>query len=232
MKIPGMTIVGAWTSPAMTNAAKLAMVAIQRKTASDEGGAATLIGTATTPERDGGVDDERDKEHVGELGNDHPWIGNTDRTRDDRAPPKHHLVQRENLAKVDVHARHEIQAQREQPDAGGQVCEPESPGVEIEMHEPDNRQNDHGKWDVGPAQHGGVAGSGLRLHHRQLERAENSGREGKREEQQVGVLRSLLEPDEKMDDTQRQTGRGHHDPGDLDPVHIVADTERAASAIQ
>src|SRR5258706_15151298 len=28
-----------------------------------------------------------------------------------------------------------------------------------------------------------------------------------------------------MDDTERQTRRGHHDPDDFDPVHLVTDTE-------
>ena len=140
MKTPGMTIVGAWTSPKVTRAAKPAMATMQSyETASDDGRTTTRIGTATTPERDGGIDDECDKEHVADLGHDPPWIGDTDRSRNDGAPPEHHLVQRGNLAKVHVHARHEIQPEREQPEAGGRVGEPKSSSVEIEMHEPDNR---------------------------------------------------------------------------------------------
>ena len=113
---------------------------------------------------------------------------------------------------------------------GGQVGEPESSSVEVEMHEPDNRQHDHGERHVSPAQRGGIAGRGLRPHHRQLEGAEGGGRDRQREKQQVGVLRSLLEPDEKMDDTERQARRGHHDPGDFDPVHLVTDAEGAVGA--
>jgi hypothetical protein len=77
---------------------------------------------------------------------------------------------------------------------------------------------------VSPAQCGGIARRGLLTHRCQLECAKSSGRDGEREEQQMRVLRSLLAPDEKMDDTERQAGRGHHDPGDLDPVHLVIDT--------
>ena len=40
--------------------------------ASDEGRAATRGRVATTPESEGSIDDERDKEHVADLGHDSP----------------------------------------------------------------------------------------------------------------------------------------------------------------
>jgi hypothetical protein len=35
-----------------------------------------------------------------------------------------------------------------------------------------------------------------------------------------------LLPDEQMDDAEHHARRDHHDPGDLDPVHLVTGTER------
>ncbi len=95
MKTPGMTIVGAWTSPVMISAAKPATAVMQTTRLPPTTAARRrAIGIATAPERDGGIDDERDKEHVGDLGHDHPRIGDADRTRNDGASPQRHLVQR------------------------------------------------------------------------------------------------------------------------------------------
>ena len=117
-----------------------------------------------------------------------------------------------------------------QPKAGDRVGEPESSGVEVEMHEPDDRQHDQRERHVGPTQRGGVGRRRLRPHHRQLEGAEDRRRDGEREKQQMGVLRLLLEPDEQMNDAERQTRRGHRDPDNLDPVHVIATIEAAVAA--
>ena len=37
------------------------------------------------------------------------------------------------------------------------------------------------------------------------------------------MIRSLLDPDEEVNDAERQARRGHCDPSDLNPVHVVVD---------
>ena len=101
-------------------------------------------------------------------------------------------------------------------------------GAEVEMHEPDHRQHQHCERHVGPAQRVGVVGADS-SHHRQLEGTEGSGRDRQGEEQQVGVVRPLLEPDEEVDDAERQARRGHCDPGDFDPAHVGANMKAAVA---
>ena len=51
------------------------------ETAPDDDRAATRIGTAAAPQRDGGIDDERDQQQVADLRHDRPGIGDADRAR-------------------------------------------------------------------------------------------------------------------------------------------------------
>ena len=55
----------------------------------------------------------------------------------------------------------------------------------------------------------------------ELEPAEHGGRYGEQGEQQMAVVAELADPDEQMNDRERQARRGHHAPDDDDPAHGV-----------
>ncbi len=73
------------------------------------------------------------------------------------APPQSmQMVQRGDFPKVHVHARQEIQREGDQPNPDYCVGEPESTCVEIEAHEPHDREDEHGERHMRPACVGGV----------------------------------------------------------------------------
>ena len=118
-KEPGHDDRGRVNQPVNIKAAKPATAAMQSTRLPPTTAARRrAIGAAASPERDRGIDDERDQEQVADLRHDRPRIGDTDRSGNDGTPPQLQMVQRGDLVKVDVHARHEIQPEREQADAG------------------------------------------------------------------------------------------------------------------
>ena len=173
--------------------------------AAHDGGAASRIGTAAAPERDGGIDDEGSQQQVADLRHDGQGVGDADGARHNGAAPQRQPVHRGDLGKVDVHAGREVQRQPQQAHTGGRPGEPEPPGVEVEVHEPDDRQHEQSPAARAPSAVWRRTRRRWRVHHRQLEDTEDSRRDCERKEQQVGDLRSLLEPDEE-DEPRRASG--------------------------
>ena len=202
----------------------------QGKAAADQGRAAARHRSAPAPQRDRGIDNERDEQQIGKLRDDRPRIRDADRPDDDGASPELQMIQRSNRLKVHVDAGQEIQREGDQPNADHRPGEPESAGVEVQVHEPDARDDDHRKRNVRPACEVGEAVRRRGPHACQLEGAVRRGRHGQYEEQEVGELRTLLLPDEQMNNAEHQARRNHHDPGDFDPVHPVTGTEGAVAA--
>ena len=202
----------------------------QNKTATHERRAAARHGSAPAPEADGGIDDERDEQQVAELGDDCPRIRDADGAGDDRASKELQMVQCRDFPEVHVDARQEIQREAGQPKPDHRVGEPEPARIEVQAHESHDRDHEHRERHVGPACVTGEIGRCLGMHSREFVGTVGRRRGREHEEQQIGVLRSLLLPDEQMDNAEHEARGDHHDPGNLQPVHLVTDIEGAVGA--
>ena len=202
----------------------------QPKAAANECRAPACHGSAPPPETDGGIHDERDEQPIAELRDDCPRIRDADGADDDRASKELQMVQCRDLPEVHVDACQEIQRETGQPNSDHRVGEPEPARVEVQAHESHDGDHEHRERHMGPARVTGEVGRCRGIHSREFVSTVGRRRGREHEEQQIGVLRSLLLPDEQMDNAEHEARGDHHDPGNLQPVHLVTDKEGAVGA--
>ena len=162
MKTPGMTIVGAWTSPRVVKAAKPATAVMQTTRLPPT--TAARRRASGPPRRQSVTAASRTNATRSRL----PICGTIAHglatpTGPETTTPPHSIIWSSAVTsrKLMFTPVTKFSAERQQPKARGRVGEPESSGVEVEVHEPDHRQHEHRERHVGPAQRGGVAGRRL-----------------------------------------------------------------------
>jgi hypothetical protein len=130
------------------------------------------------------------------------------------------MIEGGHLLELRGRARRQGHDRREDAQPATPVREPQPADAEIEANE---RKDRHDQDDDGYLHHAyrkPIVGRRLRAHGEQFEHAEQRDGYSDDEEQQIGVLRSLLEPDREMNEPERQARGSHHRPGDVDPVHL------------
>ena len=140
-KTPGMTIVGACTSPDVINAAKPATATMQMTTPPPT---TTARRRASAPPRrhsvtEASMTNARSKRlpSCGTMARGLAMpMGPVTMT----PAPQGQRVQRGDFGEVDVRASHEVQRQCQQANTGGRPGEPDPSGVEVETHKPDDGQ--------------------------------------------------------------------------------------------
>src|SRR5664279_2183486 len=91
---------------------------------------------ASPPDRDTGIRDKNDEQHRAQLTDQHPRIGRPHADRD-RLSEKRNVLQRGDLAQVEIRSHQKIEQQRERAQTTDRPREPWSAGAEVEMQESD-----------------------------------------------------------------------------------------------
>jgi len=130
------------------------------------------------------------------------------------------MIELGHLRELRCRTRHRGHDGGDDPQPGSSPREPHSARAEVQTHERQDRHDDKDDGHLRQAHGVKVFRRRLRAHDDQLEHRETCDGHREHGEQHVGVLGALPVPDDEMQQCERQAGRSHHRPGDVDPVHL------------